>query len=187
MKILTIFGSPHLNGNTNKVLNMVTKDFDKSDDYKRVNLVNLDINHCLGCNKCNEEGYKCIFNDDMTEIYQLIEEADVVVLATPIHFNSMTSIMKVMIDRCQRFFNMKVNNKYDFKKKIGVIIAVAGDNNDEGFYCLKKISKYFFLSINAKLEKTLLINGTDNTDESDFDLKAIQDMEKYLCSLYKDC
>jgi multimeric flavodoxin WrbA len=165
---------------------MVTEDFKDKNDYKRINLISLDIKHCVGCNKCNTGEYNCIFNDDMVEVYKSIEEADVVILATPIHFNSMTSVMKTMVDRCQRFFNMKVNNDCVFKKKIGMVIATAGSKNKKTFECLENISSYFFLSINAELMKKLLVNDTDNIKNNKFDLNSVYDMKKYLYTLYKD-
>lgn len=159
--ILVLFGSPNKKGNTNKLVDVLLESVDKSVSIDRVDLVDNKINYCMGCNKCLIKPYNCIFDDDMTEIYNKIEKADVIILASPIYFNSVTSFTKTMIDRCQRFFNMKVKNKIVFKSKKGVLISTAGSVDENSFDALKNISKYFFLSINAKLEYELLINNTD--------------------------
>ncbi|MDM8533680.1 flavodoxin family protein [Clostridiaceae bacterium HSG29] len=186
MKILALFGSPKLKGNTNKILEMITDEFKDEKEYKRINLSKLKINHCMGCNKCNVGNFECIYKDDMDYVNKSIEEADLVILATPIHFNSMTSIMKVMVDRCQRLYNMKVNNNIVFKEKKGIIIATAGSSNSESFAALENISKYFFLSINGKVERKLFINSMDNKEINENDLKNIENMKNLLYTLYKD-
>jgi len=186
MKILTLFGSPKLKGNTNKILEMIIKDFKDNIEYKRINLSKLKIDHCMGCNKCNVGDFECIYKDDMDYVNKSIEDADLIILATPIYFNSMTSIMKVMIDRCQRLYNMKVNNNIVFKEKKGIIIATAGSSNSESFEALENISKYFFLSINGKVIKRLFINSMDNKGIEENDFKNIEDMKKLLYTLYKN-
>ena len=186
MKILALFGSPKLKGNTNQILEMITEDFKNSIEYKRINLSKLKINHCMGCNKCNVGDFECVYKDDMDYVNKSIEEADLVILATPIYFNSMTSIMKVMIDRCQRLYNMKVNNNIVFKEKKGIVIATAGSRNSKSFEALENISKYFFLSINAKVVKRLFIDSMDDKGIDENDYKNIQDMKNLLYTLYKD-
>jgi len=186
MKILVLFGSPKLKGNTNQILEMVIEDLDDNIEYKRINLSKLKINHCMGCNKCNVGEFECIYEDDMDYVNKSIEEADLVILATPIYFNSMTSIMKVMVDRCQRLYNIKVNNNIAFKEKKGIIIATAGSSNIKSFEALENISKYFFLSINGKVVKKLFINNMDDKEIDENDYKNIEDTKNLLYTLYKD-
>jgi len=122
----------------------------------------------------------------MVEIYKAIEAADVIILATPIYFNSVTSIMKTMIDRCQRFFNMKVNHGYQFKKKKGILIGTAGSKLPKSFDSFLNVGDYFFLSINGSIEKTLFVNGTDQKDYLLRHLEDMKEMEKFLCTINKD-
>ena len=186
MKGLILFGSPHLKGKTNKVLTEVINSSKVTIDFTRIDLLKKDIHHCIGCNQCNTGDFSCIYNDDMVEIYKAIEASDVIVLATPIYFNSVTSIMKTMIDRCQRFFNMKVNHGYAFKNKTGILIGTAGSKLPKSFESFINVGDYFFLSINGQIEKTLFVNGTDQEGYFNRHLSSIKDMEKFLCTINKD-
>lgn len=185
-ELLVLFGSANLNGYTNSLVENITKDIKDNENinYKRINLFKYDINNCIGCNKCNEKKFDCIFNDDMINIYEKIENADIVILATPIYFNSMTSIMKTMVDRCQRFFNMKVNNKIDFKKKKGYLLSTAGSVDKNSFDAIVNICEYFFLSINSSFEKKLFINNTDNFSKEEIEKKYYKEISEIKNSLY---
>lgn len=186
MKGLILFGSPHLTGKTNKVLTEVIDSSKVTIDFTRIDLLKKDIHHCIGCNQCNTGDFSCIYNDDMVEIYKAIEVADVIVLATPIYFNSVTSFMKTMIDRCQRFFNMKVNHGFKFKKKKGILVATAGSKLPKSFDSFLNVGDYFFLSVNGQIEKTLFVNGTDQEDYFNRHLDVIEEMKKFLCTINKD-
>ena len=186
MKGLILFGSPHLKGKTNKVLTEVINSSKVTIDFTRIDLLKKDIHHCIGCNQCNTGDFSCIYNDDMVEIYKAIESADLIILATPIYFNSVTSIMKTMIDRCQRFYNMKVNHGFKLKKKKGILIGTAGSKLPKSFDSFLNVGDYFFLSVNGKIRKTLFVNGTDSKDYLNRHLDTIEEMEKFLCTINKD-
>jgi len=186
MKGLILFGSPHLKGKTNKILIEVLNSKEQLIDFKRINLLKKYIHHCIGCNQCNTGDFSCIYDDDMVEIYKAIEASDVIILATPIYFNSVTSIMKTMIDRCQRFFNMKVNQGYNFKEKKGILIGTAGSKLPNSFESFLNVADYFFLSVNGTIEKTLFINGTDQKDYFNRQIDEVNAMKKFLCTIDKD-
>jgi multimeric flavodoxin WrbA len=182
LKILSFLGSPRIKGNTATILNQLEETMDSSVDYERINLIDYEINHCIGCNYCNTGDFSCVFDDDMTALYQKIAAADIIILATPIYFNSVTSVMKTMIDRCQRFYSMKVNHKIQLKKKKGILIATAGSTDSDAFIGFEKIANYFFKSINGAIVYQLLTNDTDNG----LKMSAINDSIKEICSIFKE-
>jgi len=186
MKGLILFGSPHLTGKTNKILTEVLASQALGIDFQRIDLLKKDIHHCIGCNQCNTGDFSCIYDDDMVEIYEAIESADVIILATPIYFNSVTSIMKTMIDRCQRFFNMKVNQGVHFKEKKGVLIATAGSKLPKSFESFSNVADYFFLSVNGQIGKKLFVNGTDQENYFNRHIEGIKDTQKFLCTIDKE-
>lgn len=53
----------------------------------------------MGCGACQKNSGICIQKDDMSEIYDAMKKADVIVLASPVYFYTWTSLMKRMIDR----------------------------------------------------------------------------------------
>ncbi|MCQ2554328.1 MAG: NAD(P)H-dependent oxidoreductase, partial [Clostridia bacterium] len=60
----------------------------------------MDIHGCLGCKYCRNEGnYRCIQRDDMDIVNTELNEAEMVVLASPIYFWSITGQLQSVITR----------------------------------------------------------------------------------------
>lgn len=72
------------------------------------------INFCLGCNTCQRNGGTCVYKDDAIEITDKMIKADVIVLASPVYFYSITGQMKTVIDRCYSKFNLIKNKDFYF-------------------------------------------------------------------------
>ena len=58
------------------------------------------IGGCLACEYCHTKGEgKCVQQDDMQEIYPVLEEAEMIVLASPIYYHSFTGQLQCAINR----------------------------------------------------------------------------------------
>jgi len=65
-----------------------------------ITLNDLSIAGCQACYACKKkENTACTYQDDMQRIYNLIEDADGVILATPIYFGGVTAQTKIWLDR----------------------------------------------------------------------------------------
>jgi multimeric flavodoxin WrbA len=94
-----ILGSPKINGNASKMLNVAIKRA-SSIGYE-VNYVNLYMNkieYCKGCMACRQTG-NCVIKDDMKEITKMIKESDLIVISSPTYFANVTAPVKAMFDR----------------------------------------------------------------------------------------
>lgn len=103
MRIITVLGSPKKTGNTATALKMFEKTMaDNGHTINRINIADHKINGCLGCNLCfsSKEHANCIQKDDVDSLFnQIIDEADLVIYATPLYAHSFPSQMKAFIDR----------------------------------------------------------------------------------------
>ncbi|CQR75189.1 Putative NAD(P)H-dependent FMN-containing oxidoreductase YwqN [Sporomusa ovata DSM 2662] len=102
MKIAVINGSHHgRNGNTNIMVSAFLKGAKESGaETVTVFLAEKDIKYCTACKACwFKTSGKCVIKDDMAEIVSLIEDADIRVLATPLYFDNISSMLKTFIDR----------------------------------------------------------------------------------------
>ena len=87
MKIVVLNGSPRVNGNTAAM----TKAFaegaaEAGHEVEIVPVAKLKIAGCLGCEYCHTKGGgKCVQKDDMRKLYPLLEEAEMIVFASPIY------------------------------------------------------------------------------------------------------
>ena len=98
--ILIISSSPRKNGNSQ----MLCEQFKRGAEEKGhmvtlVRLMEKKIGFCRACDGCMRNDGTCVLNDDMAEILKLFQEADVIVLATPVYFYGISAQMKTFIDR----------------------------------------------------------------------------------------
>ena len=76
----------------------------------------MNITACQGDNYCKSHEGKCAVDDDMQKIYKAIEEADGVILATPVYFFDVNAQAKLFIDRLYSYFQFPFVETYGTKK-----------------------------------------------------------------------
>mgnify|MGYP004463944347 CR=1 FL=1 len=81
---------------------------------KLLKLKNHKINYCLGCNTCQRNGGTCIYKDDVSKILEKMIKTDIIVLASPIYFYSISDQMKTLIDRSYAKYNLLSNKIFYF-------------------------------------------------------------------------
>lgn len=98
-KILILCGSPRKNGNSDILCDQFAKGAQEAGHRtEKVYLKDMKIGACVACYGCRETG-RCVQKDDMEALLARIVDADVLVLATPVYFYTMSAQMKTMIDR----------------------------------------------------------------------------------------
>ena len=99
MKVLVINGSPRAKGNSDLLCDEFIRGAEEAgNQVKKISLREKEIFPCKACYACFRTG-SCVQKDDMAEILEKAEKADVLLLATPTYFLTMSGQMKVMIDR----------------------------------------------------------------------------------------
>lgn len=167
MKVLALLGSPRINKNTDILLEEVIKGLRECNaEIKKYQLSRLKINPCMGCYKCGDKGY-CIYDDDMKKLYKEFDGADIIILASPLYFNSVSSISKLMIDRCHALWASRFILKKPMidtnKKRTGLLICTAGAKQKEnGFIGAVKVADLFFKAASTSFTEQLLMDDTDN-------------------------
>ena len=104
-KVLILEGSPRRNGNSAILSEEFARGAEEAGcSVEKVQIAHKKIAGCLGCNACYRNGGACVQKDDMAEVREKMLAADVIVLASPIYFYSMTAQMKAVIDRSSAFY-----------------------------------------------------------------------------------
>lgn len=102
MKIVVINGSPKGKAsNTNVMVSSFLKGAQEAGaETINIFLSEKEVNHCKGCLSCwiHTPG-QCVIKDDMSEILSVCEGANIFVLATPLYFDNISSMLKVFMDR----------------------------------------------------------------------------------------
>ena len=99
LKVLMLNGSPRANGNTSVALKEMEQVFKDNGIETEIILVgNKDIRGCIACGSCYEKG-KCVFNDMVNELALKFEEADGLVVASPVYYASANATLIACLDR----------------------------------------------------------------------------------------
>ncbi len=101
MNTLVIQGSPKKDGNTATLTRRFLEGLTSGGREVEISefwLNDLDIQPCQGCFQCAGTS-RCVFDDDMQQIYPAIESAELIVFAVPIYWWHMNAQTKLCIDR----------------------------------------------------------------------------------------
>jgi len=99
MKIIGFCGSPRKEGNTAWVINTILDSAkEQGAEVESWHFSDLEISPCKGCLGCVQSG-KCAINDDMQKLYGALEEADALVLGSPVYMGQMSAQAKTFTDR----------------------------------------------------------------------------------------
>jgi len=166
LKVLGIAGSPRRGGNTDRLLAEVLKGAQsRGAEVKTIILNDLDIAPCQHCDACLKAG-TCKFNDDMQIVYQKLETADRIVLASPIHFMGVTAQAKAMIDRCQalwaRKYKLNPPPLGDRRDRKGLFVSVGGRKVANLFEPTLATVKALFASLDIGYVGEIVFSGIDD-------------------------
>jgi len=127
-KVVGISGSPKTKGNVGTFLESIMKmASERGLETETVALSKMNIQNCTHCNYClskQKAGKYCSLKDDAQSIFEKLEQADVIILASPVYFMRTSGMMASFIDRLRVFiFGNVAGGK--LRNKIGISAAVS--------------------------------------------------------------
>ena len=138
MKVLMLNGSPHSEGNTAMALQEMAKIFaEENVDVEIVQVGNKDIRGCIGCGTCYKTG-KCVFDDLVNDLAVKFQEADALVVGSPVYYASANGTLISVLDR------LFYSTRFDKRMKVGASIAVARRGGCSATF--DQLNKYFTIS-----------------------------------------
>jgi len=127
-QILGISSSPVKKGNTETLLDHMMKTAkDIGCDAKSVKLSGKDIKECIHCNSCigkQKEHKYCILDDDAQPIFEMAQDADILLFASPVYHMRTNARMAALLDRMRVFIFGNISGG-KLKNKVGISAAVA--------------------------------------------------------------
>lgn len=137
-KVLLLNGSPHANGCTARALEEMIKVFsDEGVETEVIQVGNKDIRGCVSCGYCEKNG-KCVVNDLVNEVALKFEEADGLVVGSPVYYGSPNGTILSFMDR---FFYST-----SFSKHLKVGAAVVSCRRGGNTATFDVLNKYFTIS-----------------------------------------
>lgn len=104
MKILVLNGSPRIHGNTAAMIEAFAKGAKgNGHEVTVVNVCQKNIAGCRACEYCHQKNSRherqCVQKDDMQEVYPILDEAEMIVLASPVYYHSFSGQLQCAINR----------------------------------------------------------------------------------------
>lgn len=179
MNILVLNGSPRSQGNTAAMVDAFKKGAEESGhNVEVISVCQKNIAGCMACEYCHTKGNgKCIQKDDMQHIYPLIDEAEMIVIASPVYYHGFSGQLQCAINRIYALDKPKKLKKaalilssgsddvyggaiYEYKRSFigyleledkGIITAYGEQNKSE-----EKLQEAYFLGKNLESRKDLM-------------------------------
>lgn len=137
-KVLLVNGSPNAGGCTHTALREVERTLNAEGiETKLIHIGQKDIRGCIACGRCHELG-RCVFNDAVNETAPLLQEADGIVIGSPVYYAAANGTLTNFMDRL--FFSTP------FSKRMKVGAAVCSARRAGTTATFDQLNKYFTIS-----------------------------------------
>lgn len=137
-KVLILNGSPRKNGNTSIAIGEMEKVFAENGiETVTVQVGNKDIRGCVACFSCMKTG-KCAIDDIVNELAPVFEEADGLVVASPVYYASANATLIACLDR------LFYSTPFDKSMKVGASVVCARRGGCSSTF--DELNKYFTIS-----------------------------------------
>jgi len=138
LKVLLINGSPRPNGNTALALKNMAEAFEAQGvEAEILNIGSNAVRGCIACNTCKKAG-KCVFDDAVNEAAPKFQEADGLVVASPVYYASANATLIAFLDR------LFYSTSFDKRMKVGASVVVARRGGCSATF--DELNKYFTIS-----------------------------------------
>ncbi|MCI9414593.1 MAG: NAD(P)H-dependent oxidoreductase [Clostridiales bacterium] len=134
LRLLTIFGSPHAEGNCARLLSAFREGIPGGWRETTVSAFSLAPLPCDDCRYCyHADGCS---KPDLKEFYAELEEADGLLLVTPVYNRSFPAPLKALLDRTQRYWAARfirgIRPPVDRPKQVFLLTASGAESGEEG-------------------------------------------------------
>ncbi len=185
MKVMVFSGSPRRSWNTATLLNKAMEGaVSKGAETELTQLYDLNYKGCESCFSCKLKGGKsygkCVVKDELTPFLGRVEEADAIILGSPIYFGAATGIMRSFLERLMFPYSVYDRERSSlFKKKIptGFIYTMGAPESrikemgwDQQFKLMESIMNRIFGGPSESLLAT--------------DTYQFEDYSKYMASAF---
>ena len=196
-KILVLQCSPHAGGVSDSVADLFAKGMAEAGaDLRTVALRDYAFSPCTGCGACSRAPHTCVLagrplpgqnspcpvTDQAEEVFQLIAEAQLIMISSPIYFYFLPAHFKALIDRTQRFWAKQGGEErlpLPLSRAKPVLVAMtAGRRRGNLLFSGSLLSlKYFLAPLEAGIRETRLLRGLES-------LKDLQERPAVMAALH---
>lgn len=138
MKVLLINGSPHKEGTTYAALSEVARTLEAEGvESEIIQVGHLPLRGCAACYACSKLK-KCVFDDEVNEIAKKFEDADGLIVGSPVHYAAPSGALICFLDR------LFYSTRFDKRFKVGASVVCARRGGCTAAF--DALNKYFTIS-----------------------------------------
>lgn len=169
---LLINGSPRLNGESARIVRMMKMQLETHHPdiaFEEVEVGRCDIAGCNGCDYCKTAD-ECIIDDDMSQVIESFQNADRVVLVTPLYFAGVPSQLKALLDRFQQLYWQYCEDRRaaTLPPKRPATLVIVGDGGDPfGYEHAVALVKSALAIPGFRVEKVIPLIGVKRLKSAD--------------------
>ena len=164
MKIVVLLGSPRKKGNSETLARLVVRPIEQDGgtvEYIRLN--DLSLRPCQGCGGCDKTG-NCVIKDDMSDIYSAVDDAERILLVSPVYFYGLSAQCKIFGDRMQARWARRYMLKDRFRQgegRKGYLLSSAATKGPKIFECSILTARYIFDAMDVEYGGEFVVKGVD--------------------------
>lgn len=166
-KILAISGSPRAGGNSDLLMRQVLAGAaEQGVEGEAIYLRDLDFKGCIACEGCRTAKACVGLDDDMQQIYPKLEAARGLVLFSPTHFYTVSSLMKSFIDRLYCYYEFPGPRPGPWESRLGhagrvaVVGGVCEQPNPMDMHCTIQVMHLTLDGLGYKILGKMAVSGT---------------------------
>lgn len=149
MKRVILVGSPRTHGRSahlaEQLFEALIEDCPEDELYL-IPISEIDVAPCIYCNGCQEKcevitqdedgnevssmEHRCVFDDDMQAVYDVLDEADEAIVVCPVFFSGAPAAFKSLLDRLQPYYWAKAR----LGEKRPATLHIIGEGGDPHGY-----------------------------------------------------
>lgn len=162
IRALLLNGSPLEHGHSMALAQIVLRD--PPADRTTVNLYHENISPCLACMAC-ANGDACPIPDAMPKLTSMLAEADLVLVASPLHFTSLTAPVIAFFSRLQPFWQAAKLGRTPIlpqRKRAAALVVTGGGDYPNMFRPARSVAAAAFNSLGLEFVGMASARGTDS-------------------------
>lgn len=160
MKTLILNGSPRRHGDTATLVEAFTEYL--HGEIVAIPAYSTGVAPCNDCRYCRSHA-GCLISDDMQYIYTAVEKADIVVLASPMHYSTLSGPLLSLASRFQTYFSsgrFRGQHALPPKRRVGLLLLSGGAEGSVPEHAIAAAGD-IFRTLRIPLVRSVWSLGTD--------------------------
>lgn len=181
MKVLLLNGSPRVSGVNGTALQEMVQVFEKNGiETEVVHVGNQAVRGCMACGYCYKNG-KCIYDDVVNELAAKFEEADGLVVASPVYYASANATLVAVLDR------LFYSSRFDKTMKVGASVVTCRRGGASATF--DELNKYFTISgmpvVSSQYWNSVHGNNAEEAVQDEEGLQVVRTLARNMSFLMK--